>query len=168
MRPLTAEDATAAYADWLNDPLINRYLETRYSTQTVETCRTFIEDSNADPNSHLFGIFRSSTDGAHIGNVKLGFVNQRYRTAQLSLFIGDRSAWGSGYAREVIRRVSRHGFDDLSLIKLEAGCYEHNLGSLRAFLSVGYVVEGFFRSHVEIEGDRQGCFWMGALSDDVS
>jgi len=166
-RKLTEQDASEVYASWLNDPEVNQYLETRHELQTVAGCRQFIDDMNRSETDHLFGIFLRDTD-QHIGNIKLGFVNLRYQSAQVSLLIGEKAAWGKGFATEAIRAISRFGFENLALCKLEAGCYEDNLGSLRAFLSAGYVVEGFFRQHVVLRGRRRGCFYLGMLNSEAT
>ena len=159
-RSLTEKDATEIYASWLNNPAVNQFLETRHAVQTVASCREFILACNQNPNEHLFGIFLKDT-GQHIGNTKLGFINQYYQTGQLSLFIGEQSMWGQGFASEVVQAITQYGFEQLQLHKIEAGCYESNLGSLRAFLKNNYVVEGFLRNHVVLEGKRQGTFWLG-------
>lgn len=165
LRILTPADVTQRYADWLNDPEVNRFLETRHSAQSVDSCRRFVEEMEKDPNSHLFGIFLKE-DHMHIGNAKIGFIDQRYQTGQMSLFIGEKSCWGKGYAKEVIGCLTAIGFDALNLERIEAGCYERNLASLRAFLSAGYTVEGFYRKKFVSEGERCGGFWLGMLKSE--
>ena len=165
-RKLTAQDASDAYASWLNDPNVNQYLETRHSAHTVASCKQFIGDMNRSETDHLFGIFLQEAD-RHIGNIKVGFINPRYRTAQVSLFIGDKEAWGNGFATEAIRAITQFSFDELGLERLEAGLYEENLGSLRAFMKVGYIVEGFFRKQVIVKGKRQGCFYLAILKSEM-
>lgn len=165
MRPLREEDATPTYAAWLNDPEINQYLETRYATQSVESCKEFIRDCNADPNSHLFGVFAKDTD-THIGNAKLGFIKPRHRTGQFSLFIGDKNYWGKGVSVEVISGVTHFGFETLGLVRVEAGCYEPNRAALHMMLKAGYQEEGRLRSHVELAGERCDVLWLAMLKDD--
>lgn len=164
-RRLSAGDATDVYASWLNDPAINRFLEVRHVQHTIQTCRSFIETCNADTASFLFGIFTNGGKN-HIGNIKLGPVDWRYGSGQISLFIGDRAYWGAGYATESISEITKFGFVELGLFRLEAGCYEDNLGSLRAFLKSGFSPEGFFRKKFTLDGKRTGCFWLGALRDE--
>jgi RimJ/RimL family protein N-acetyltransferase len=164
---LTLEDVNERYVSWLNDPEVNRYLETRHSKQTLQTCRAFVDDCIRSATSHLFGIFLKA-DGEHIGNAKIGFVNRLYETAQVSLFIGEKGLWGKGLSKEVIHGITGFGFNKMQLHRLEAGCYEDNLGSLRAFLKVGYSVEGFFRDNVVVDGRRTGCFKLGILRNEFS
>lgn len=160
------EMVTECYVKWLNDPSVNRFLETRFSTQSLDTCRGFVSAAFSNPTEFLMGIFINS-ENRHIGNIKLGAVNQNHLTGQISLFIGDTAYWGKGYAREAIQLIAGWGFANLSLKKIEAGCYDQNLASLRTFLSVGFQVEGFFRSHVDDQGLRCGSFWMGILPGEL-
>lgn len=165
-RTLGEEDVTVHYLSWLNDPQVNQFLETRFLLQTLESCNKFVSDMNADPFSHLLGIFDKDSL-KHIGNIKLGFINKYHQTGQLSLLIGEKSCWGKGYATESIKIITRWGFNTLDLQKINAGCYDTNIGSLRAFLKSGYSVEGFFRnSVVSANGRRIGSFWLGILRSD--
>ncbi|NER34638.1 MAG: GNAT family N-acetyltransferase [Oscillatoria sp. SIO1A7] len=165
-RTLSDADITKTYVDWLNDPQINRYLEIRNNVHTLQSCRDFVTQMNESQDQHLLGIFIKSEE-KHIGNIKLGFLNKYHSRAQLSLFIGEIKYWGKGFATEAIREVTRWGFTSLALAKIEAGCYQENFGSLRAFLKVGYQVEGFFRSHVIFEERRMGTFYLGILPNEV-
>lgn len=166
LRTLRAGDVSQTYVDWLNDPEVNRYLETRHKVQTLNSCIDFIRRCNADKSERLLGVFLKETKG-HIGNVKLGFINEIHSRGQISLFIGEKSLWGRGLAREIVYAVTKYGFEDIGLARIEAGCYEGNLSSLRVFLSAGYTVEGFFRSHAVSEQERRaGCFWMSMLKHE--
>lgn len=165
LRNMLEDDATEEYVGWLNDYAVNKYLETRHELQTLEMCRQFIRSCNHDTGSHLFGVFLAS-NGKHIGNAKIGFINPIHGSAELSLFIGDKNYWGMGFGAEIVKSLTNYSFETLGLAKLEAGCYEGNISSLRAFLKVGYVVEGFLRSHVILENKRQGCFLLGVTKFD--
>jgi ribosomal-protein-alanine N-acetyltransferase len=167
-KTLTLEDVTDKYVTWLNDPEVNRYLEVRYFLHNIEGCRQFVKQVNDDQSQHLFGIFMAQEEESrHVGNIKLGFVNHHHRRGQLSLFIGEKDCWGKGLGTEAIKTITQWGFDRLALEKLEAGCYEENLGSLKAFLRAGYQVEGFFRKHLMDNGRRTGSFWLGILPYEV-
>lgn len=165
-RPLTSEDVTESYVSWLNDPKINRFLEVRHSHQTIESCLSFVDHTNSNPREHLFGVFLSDSMGQHIGNCKLGSVDPVHLTGEISLFIGESECWGRGLGGEIIQMLTSYGFHDLSLEKITAGCYEENIGSLKAFLKHGYAVEGFLRNHVFDQGKRSGCFKLGLSRQD--
>ncbi|HTK36157.1 MAG TPA: GNAT family N-acetyltransferase [Caulobacteraceae bacterium] len=163
LRPLSEADVTPAYVAWLNDPEVNRYLETRHSPQTLQTVADFVAAVNARKGEHLFGIILREND-RHIGNIKLGPVHPVHRLGDVSLLIGERTVWSRGYAAEAIARLVRHAFDDLKLAKLSAGLYAANVGSERAFLKAGFVREGLRRAHYDLDGWRSDIVELGLVA----
>lgn len=151
LRPLVEDDVGEEYLEWMRDPLVTQYLESRDQTQTLDTLRTFVRSMNASPRDHLFGIFLVQ-GGEHIGNIKIGSIREPHRSADLGLIIGCRSAWGKGYGTEVIALATRHAFEQLGLNKLWAGMYAENLGSYHAFIKAGYREVGRFRRHILFKG----------------
>lgn len=142
LRNLQAEDATSAYLGWLLDPEVNAYLEVRFSppSETSEL-RSFILDANASSHSLLLGIF-TDEGKQHIGNIKLGPIDAKHGVGDIGIVIGEKASWGKGYASEAIGCLTAYGFEVLGLAKITAGCYAVNEGSTRAFLNVGYQIEG--------------------------
>lgn len=166
IRELDISDVGPEYVGWLNDPEVNRYMEVRHSLNTYESCCDFVDSASKDSNGYLFGIFLNS-DGRHIGNIKLGFIDWRYKTGQVSFFIGDKSCWGKGFASEAVSLVNDFGFSKLGLERLEAGCYESNLSSLKTLMRSGYSVEGFFRKSFVLDDHRESCFWLAILKSET-
>ncbi|MEK9968857.1 MAG: GNAT family N-acetyltransferase [Ferrovibrio sp.] len=151
LRTLQMDDATDKYLGWLNDPEVNRYLETRWRPQTMDSIRDFISSSLPRDNEHLFGMFMQA-DKRHIGNIKVGPRKPHQPYAEVSLFIGDKSAWGKGYATEAIAAVSNYAFNHMDVIKLGASAYSVNRGSIRAFCKAGYQIEGTRQKHYLLDG----------------
>ena len=164
LRSLTELDATECYLRWMNDPQVNRYMESRLSKQTHESIREFIRTSNDSSDILLLGIF--VVDGRHIGNIKLGPIHDYHRFAAIGIMIGERDCWGKGYATEAIRAVSRYAFESLNLEKLFAGCYASNQGSYRAFRRAGFILEGRLRSHVSSADRRDDDLQVGLTRAD--
>lgn len=167
LRAVTEADVSARYRDWLNDPTVNRYLETRFETQTLESVAQYVRRTAADPAQYFWAI-RVGENGAHIGNIKLGPVNPHHGTADVTLFIGEKDAWGRGYATEAIALVSECAFRELGLEKLRAGAYAENTGSIRAFEKCGFHREGLLRSHAAAEGRRTDIVLLGRLAADAA
>jgi ribosomal-protein-alanine N-acetyltransferase len=160
LRALEPTDLNARYLSWLNEPAVNRYMETRFLPQTMEALQVYWQAHRDDPASPWFAICLQ-TDGLHIGNIKLGPIQWLHRRADLSLFIGERSCWGQGYASEAIAAVRDWAFAELDLQKLNAGIYAGNLGSRRAFEKCGFSLEGTLRAEVVSCGERLDLWRMG-------
>ena len=165
-RELAAADCTPRYLGWLNDPEVNRYLETRFTAQSLESIRAFVAGVNGRPDEHLLGMFLRA-DGVHIGNIKVGPVKPNHALADISLFIGERGCWGQGYATEAIVAASRHDFAALGVRKLSAGIYAPNIGSTRAFLKAGYREESRRPGHYLLDGQPCDILELGCTLRDL-
>lgn len=163
LREVRLTDVTDRYYRWMNDPEVNRYLETRYVPQSHETIAEFVRNMAGRSDEPFFAICTNNT-GDHIGNIKIGPINWRHRYADVSLLIGEKEFWGKGYASEAIALVTRFGFEVINLNKLEAGCYAENEGSARAFEKCGYAREGLSRGHFFFEGRPTDCIRLGLLA----
>jgi [ribosomal protein S5]-alanine N-acetyltransferase len=164
LRSLTASDASQAYLSWMTDPQVLRFLEARHGHIDIGALRDFIESCNAAEDVLLLGICEAT--GRHVGNIKLGPIEQRYACAPIGIVIGERDCWGRGYAAEVIRALTRHAFERMALAKLYAGCYSSNHGSERAFLGAGWLVEGRQRARWVLDGKREDNVLLGCWRDD--
>lgn len=147
LRDLRVADVTQDYVDWMNDPEVVRYTESRFASHDHASVTAFVHSCAESSESILFGIFFKEGD-LHLGNIKLGPVNWHHRLADVGVILGRRSSWGKGIATEAIELVCGYAFAGLSLHKLTAGCYASNVGSARAFLKAGFVQEGLRRKHV--------------------
>ena len=163
---LDSVQVTDAYREWMSDPEVTRFLETRFSTPDLDSLRDYVSAMRDSKNQYLFGLFLLDT-GAHIGNIKLGPVSSVHRRAAIGLIIGDKTAWGHGYASEAIAAVTDWAFTELNLDKLSAGSYQSNQGSIRAFQRNGYRIEGIQRSHVQLaDGGRDDVVVLGRTRTD--
>lgn len=140
LRPVRAEDCCDRYVAWLEDPQVNRYLETRWTPQSLETVRDFVAAMIASPDSYLFAIVENGT-GVHVGNIKVGPINRHHGFADVSYFIGEREKWGRGYAAEAIRLAARIAFGRLGVRRLQAGVPAGNVASARALEKAGFRLE---------------------------
>jgi [ribosomal protein S5]-alanine N-acetyltransferase len=163
---LDSAHVTDAYREWMSDPEVTRFLETRFSTPTLDSLRSYVSEMQGSANQYLFGMFERAS-GTHIGNIKLGPVSPVHQRAAIGLIIGDRPSWGQGFATEAIAAITRWGFVDLGLEKLSAGSYQSNRGSIAAFLRNNYLVEGVQRSHVQLaDGGRDDVVVLGQTRAD--
>ncbi len=156
-------DVSERYVAWLRDPEVNRYLETRWSEQSLESVRSFVASMVESPHSYLFAILDKSAE--HIGNIKVGPVVTAHAFADVSYFIGDRSAWGKGYATEAVRLATQFGFSRLNLHRLQAGLYETNVGSFKVLERAGYTYEGRLLKQLRGEAGWEDHVWFGALRE---
>jgi len=152
IRKLTEKDATERYTGWLNDKMINRYLESRFRMYTPEDVKDYINTMNNGEANCLFGIF-DKAGHQHIGNIKIGDIHPGYKYGDIGLIIGEKAWWSKGIATEAIGLTVDYAFDALLLNKVTAGMYANNVGSFKAFLKNGFREVGIFKKHVLYEGE---------------
>lgn len=159
---LIPEHVTEAYVSWLNAPDINQYLESRFATHNVDTTKSFVSNALASSEYVFLGI-KSHLFNRHVGNIKLGPIDQRHGTGDIGLLIGDKAAWGSGVATTAIGMISDIAKNQLNLRKLTSSCYASNVGSRRAFEKAGFVVEGLRPAQFLLNGIPEDMVLMGRL-----
>jgi RimJ/RimL family protein N-acetyltransferase len=141
LRKIKISDVSKKYLDWMRDPNVNQFLESRFDTWSIQKLRNYVRKINRNRDC-LFWAIISRDLNEHIGNIKLGPINWIHKYSDLGIIIGEKSYWGKGLATETIKLVVDYSFNKLRLHKLTAGTYKNNIGSIKAFRKTGFLVEG--------------------------
>ncbi len=155
--------ATEEYLEWLNDPDVNRYLESRFVTHDIPSVQAFIASALSDPNVLFLGI-RARDTGHHVGNLKL-VIDPHHGLGEVGILIGDRRVWGRGLASRAIDCLAGAATHELGLRRLTAGCYRSNEGSVRAFQKAGFHVEAVRPAHFLLDGKPEDFILMARHLD---
>lgn len=157
LRPLVEADADGPYVAWFNDAETCRGNSHHVRPYSAADARAYIARVASAPDQLVLAIERRD-DGRHIGNIALQAINPVYRTAELSIMVGERDAWGQGYASEAARLLCDHGFGALNLNRIACGTFAANTGMRRVAARLGMREEGV---------RRQAAFKDGAYVDVV-
>jgi ribosomal-protein-alanine N-acetyltransferase len=160
IRPLTVDDCTERYAGWLNDPAVNQYLECRFQEHTAWSLGEWLQ--NLPSTSRIFAIIH---DGAHVGNVKLGNMNDFHGTADIGYFIGERSLWGKGIATDAVKLAVDAAFYQFGLKRLIAGVYQSNQPSIRVLQNAGFLYEASWRQWLRGPHGQEDQCWYARIRD---
>lgn len=140
--PVDPDLHTENYVRWFNDPEVTRYLTTFMPMSRLAE-RAFLEQSAHATDRIVWAIY--DEHDRHIGGTGLNTLNWKGRSAVSGIVIGDKSAWGKGYGREVMQVRTRWAFEDLGLHRIESTCFAENIGSARCLAAAGYRQVGMFR-----------------------
>lgn len=151
LREVRPSDVNENYYRWMNAPEVTKYLESRFHPNSLESLREYVAGKLGDRENVFLAIVLKDGD-RHIGNIKLGPINWIHRFADIGILVGEQDCWGKGYASEAIRLIAVYAFRTLNLHKLTAGCYEENQGSVKAFLKIGFVIEGVRKDYFYSDG----------------
>ena len=165
LRPLEPEDLTEAYLGWLNDPEVNRYLESGIFPYSKAELDTFYETVTKSHDQVIMAIVDKETNN-HIGNVKLGPINWIHRKGIIGILVGEKQFWGEGIGAEATRLIVEYGFFQLNLHRIELGVYAEHKSAVRCYEKVGFKVEGTFREDGFHQGQYKDRLWMGLLKTE--
>ena len=138
LRTLDEKNATQEYCGWLNNPEVNKYLETREAS--IANLKQYIKGKNEVPNCLFLGIFLKGNN-KHIGNVKLEPIDLKAKKATFGILIGDKNCWGKGIGTEVTKIVMNYAFNDLGLEEVNLGVLSENKAAIKIYEKVGFYIE---------------------------
>lgn len=159
LKKLSNKDITEKYLKWMNDKKVHQYTEQRHSKHSIKKIKKFVSEKNKSKNEFLFGIYLKNQ---HIGNIKLGPINNIHKYAFISYFIGERNLNGKGYATIAIKKIISIA-KKKKIKKLKAGVYAMNIGSQKALKKNGFIKEGVLKKEYIFKRKRINCFLFGKV-----
>ena len=141
-----------AYYRWLCDREVVRYIGRDELLQGIPFAEAvkYVQQMWQSPFCSFFAV-HDAANGQFIGTTKVNFMSEEGRKhgiADIGIMLGDRNYWGRGLSVDVLRAVSIHAFDQLKARKLTAGAYSVNEPVIKAFLRIGFRVDGCARQQL--------------------
>ena len=158
LRELKEEDASQEYCNWLNDPIINKFLETRRAT--IKELKEYIREKKENENCLFLGIFLKDID-KHIGNVKLEPIDRNNNKATLGILIGDKNYWRQGICTMVMKLVIEYAFKKLGLEKIDLGVISENKAAIKCYFKAGLKIDNVIPKAVKHENKLYDKIIMG-------
>jgi len=141
------------FFEWLNDPEVRRYLRMSLPISQAAEEQWFENMLKRPPEEQSLGIEIKDRQGWRlVGNCGLFDINWRARSAEVGLFIGDKSCWNKGYGTEVMHLLLLHAFGTLNLNRIFLHVDPDNLGAIRSYQKAGFIQEARLRAAVFREG----------------
>jgi RimJ/RimL family protein N-acetyltransferase len=138
-----AEDDVPWLVDACNDPEISRWIPIIPSPYSEEDARAFIGGESHSVPEHSFAI---AVGGSLAGAIGMSVNSMNYR-GRIGYWIAAPSR-EAGVCTRALRVLSRWGFDELELRRLELITDPDNVASQRVAEKVGFQREGVMRSHL--------------------
>ena len=110
IRPLEIEDAYTS-VKWRNDPEVFKYTGNIYDHEiTLQDELSWIKRVTQAADEYRCAIL---ADEQYVGNIYLTDIHEG--TAVYHIFLGEKSVWGKGVAKQASRLILKHAFDVLGL-----------------------------------------------------
>ena len=138
-QPLSLTHLSQTYVDWMNDVVVNKYLDSG-GNYTLEKLRLFLIDQ--ENKNILFWAILIKDTKKHIGNIKIDPINEEKKSGEYGIMMGDSSEWGKGYAKEASKRIIAFCFEEISLSSITLGVIEDNISAVKLYEKIGFEVTG--------------------------
>jgi diamine N-acetyltransferase len=165
LRPLEAADLPLI-REWANDPEI-RTCTGEVLPMSESGASEFFERVRTERDRVWFAVVLKEDDRM-IGEAGLLRMFHAWRTTDLTMILGDRSAWGEGYGSQAIRLLLDYAFGYLNFHRVAVGVVGFNEPALRFYESVGFRREGLQRDGYFCDHSYHDFVMMSILEGEYS
>lgn len=135
---VTTKHVTTEYLNWINDPEVHKYIETK-GNYTMDILKAYVEQQYN--NNVYFWAIHLKEDNRHIGNIKIDPIRLETNSAEYSILMGDKINWGNGYAKEASLRIISYCFEELRLSSITLGVIEDNIRAVKLYQKIGFTID---------------------------
>ncbi|MEN4011674.1 MAG: GNAT family protein [Chloroflexota bacterium] len=155
------------FVRWLNDPEVRQNL-LLYAPMSLHEEEEWFNGLLKRPKDERPMVIEVNTpDGWQpIGNIGLHNIEWRIRSAEVGLFIGEKTYWGHGFGSRALRMMVDYAFNTLNLNRIFLHVFETNARGIRAYQKVGFVEEGRLRQDMYKDGRYIDVLMMSILRQE--
>ena len=147
---------------WMLDPEVSANIGLR-SEPSLERTQDWIRRAAAALDVRAYAVLLR---GEHVGNIVFDRLDPYLESARVSMYVGEPSARGGGVGTIALRLGLADVFVNLSLHKVWLTVHVRNLRAVRAYLKLGFVMEGILRDEFRFGGEFIPVFYMGLLREE--
>lgn len=163
LRGIEREDLPL-FVGWLNDSEVRAGLSLYRPLSIPEEENWFENMLKSAQDEHPLVIeVRRDDAWVPVGNCGYHAIDWRNRSAEVGIFIGEKSCWNQGYGTQVMRLLLEFGFGELNLHRIYLRVFENNPRAIRSYEKAGFVVEGSMRQAEFVDGRYVDVIFMSVL-----
>jgi diamine N-acetyltransferase len=143
LRPIERDDLPRFVA-WLGDPEVCVNLALVLGPGLAQEERWYESVLALPPLDQPLAVEALEDVGSwrHVGSAGMHGVDWRNRSAEIGLFLGDKSVWDRGLGTELTELLLRHAFADLNLHRVWLRVFADNARARRVYEKAGFRLEG--------------------------
>lgn len=162
LRPIRRDD-TDLIVRWRNNPdVMKNFIFREHLTREMHY--DWIKN-RVDRGEVIQFIIIEKITNQPVGSVYFRDINEKFRSAEYGIFIGEDNARGKGYGGETAKLFVKYGFEDLGLHRISLRLFEDNERAYHSYQKAGFKIEGKFRDMVYLEGKYHNIIFMSIISE---
>lgn len=159
-------DDLPAFTRWFRDDEIQSLVNVDVIMPvTDEAEQEFYEQAVKKSSDAFYFSIRTLEGDLLIGNCSLFGINQKNRSAEFGIVIGEKQYWGRGYGSDTARVILRFAFEEVNLNRVHLEAFAYNERAIRSYEKVGFVREGVRREAVFRAGKYHDVITMAVLRE---
>ncbi len=168
LRPWRESDAEEAFAHWMNDPEVTKFLTwTPHGDVSVTRAllKTWEEEYKSPLCYHWAIVLRK--ENALIGDITVMGTDEFQESGEIGYCMG-KAWWGKGIMTEALSEVLAYCFEEVGFYRINGRHAKQNIGSARVMEKCGLVYEGTRRNFFRLPstGERVDIVERGILRED--
>lgn len=152
LRPFRASDAEQAFANWMSDSAVTRFLTWEPHSDlsfTRELLALWEEEAQSPETYHWAIVWKENGEAA--GDISVVAADMRSESAAVGYCLS-RALWGKGVMTEALSRVVEYLFGEVGFYRIEAKHAAENAASGRVMEKCGFQKEGVLRAAYRLLG----------------
>ena len=133
LSPINTDDVEI-FTQWLNDIEVTQYLQLHFQNISISSEKEVVEKL---AKSHNYVIVDLKEDKP-IGVCGFSSINNIYRTAEVGIFIGDKTFHNKGYGTEALSLLIDYAYQSLNLYNIMLFVYEDNQRAIKCYENIGF------------------------------
>tara|TARA_A100001015_G_scaffold321496_1_gene452561 strand:+ start:1108 stop:2493 length:1386 start_codon:yes stop_codon:yes gene_type:complete len=134
--PLNMKHLSEKYVNWMNDKDVNIYMSSG-GDYTLEKLRLFLLDQQKK--KILFWAIIKTNTKEHIGNIKIDPIDEKRKSGEYGIMIGNKLEWGKGYAKEASKTIIKYCFEEIGLNEITLGVNKSNINAIKLYDRLGFI-----------------------------
>jgi diamine N-acetyltransferase len=166
LRAVEREDLPR-FVTWLNDPEVRQGISIYQPMSGAQEENWYEENLKQPVQVQPLVIEVDTPQGwTPIGNLSLMNLDWHARSAEVGIFIGEKSYWSQGYGGQAMEMLLEHAFLSINLNRIYLRVFETNPRAIRSYEKTGFQHEGRMRSAHYQNGQYIDVLLMSVLRKD--
>ena len=119
------------YLNWMNDSDTLKYLinyNKKYNLNDIQKYVNHLLNSKLD---YFYSIHKQNNE--HVGNLRLGPINQKTNTISFGMMIGNKKNWGKGIGSQVMELAIKICFNKNNFDKIILSVSDQNIAAIKLY-----------------------------------